>query len=428
MPDIDVDFCEDRRLEVLEYVTHKYGKSKVSQIATFGKMKAKAVVRDVGRALGMSFNDTSRIAKLIPADLKMTLKKALAEVSELAELYKTDPSIRKLFDISMRLEGLSRHASTHAAGVVVADLDMDDYLPLFKGKKDELVAQFDMKNVEKVGLVKFDFLGLRTMTLIHRALENIERQGKEVPDLDNLPLNDLSVYDLYTKGDTDGIFQVESSGMRKYLRMLKPNCFEDLIAMLALYRPGPLNSGMVDEFIKRKHGEIEVSYPLPELENCLKDTYGVIVYQEQVMQIAQITARYTLGGADLLRRAMGKKKPEEMAKQRGIFLEGALSRDVPEGKANEIFDLMEKFAEYGFNKAHSAAYALISYHTAFSSFTIKWNSWRRCSVRKLETRTKSLNISLHVVIWGLKLCRPTFSGVTGRFPHMVRRLSMDWAG
>ncbi|HJB67118.1 MAG TPA: DNA polymerase III subunit alpha [Candidatus Mailhella merdavium] len=371
MPDIDVDFCEDRRLEVLEYVTHKYGKSKVSQIATFGKMKAKAVVRDVGRALGMSFSDTTRIAKLIPTDLKITLKKALAEVPELADLYKNDPAIKKLFDISMRLEGLSRHASTHAAGVVVADLDMDDYLPLFKGKKDELVAQFDMKNVEKVGLVKFDFLGLRTMTLIHRALENIEKQGKEIPDLDNLPLNDLNVYDLYTKGDTDGIFQVESTGMRKYLRMLKPNCFEDLIAMLALYRPGPLNSGMVDEFIKRKHGEIEVTYPLPELENCLKDTYGVIVYQEQVMQIAQITAKYTLGGADLLRRAMGKKKPEEMAKQRGIFLEGALSRNVPENKANEIFDLMEKFAEYGFNKAHSAAYALISYHTAYLKLYFK---------------------------------------------------------
>lgn len=365
MPDIDVDFCEDRRLEVLDYVTQKYGKEKVSQIATFGKMKAKAVVRDVGRAMGLSFNETSRIAKLIPFDLKMTLRKALDTVPELAELYKNDPVIRKLMDISMRLEGLSRHASTHAAGVVVSDLPMDEYLPLFKGKKDELVTQFDMKVVEKVGLVKFDFLGLRTMTLIHNALKNIRHQGKEVPDLDTLPLTDPNVYDVFTRGDTDGVFQVESSGMRKYLRMLKPNCFEDLIAMLALYRPGPLNSGMVDEFIKRKHGEIEVSYPLPDLEECLRDTYGVIVYQEQVMQIAQIVARYTLGGADLLRRAMGKKKPEEMAKQRTIFLKGALERDVPEATANEIFDLMEKFAEYGFNKAHSAAYALITYHTAY---------------------------------------------------------------
>ncbi|MCH5276292.1 MAG: DNA polymerase III subunit alpha [Desulfovibrionaceae bacterium] len=365
MPDIDVDFCENRRLEVLEYVTQKYGKDKVSQIATFGTMKAKAVVRDVGRAMGLSFNETSRIAKLIPFDLKMTLRKALDTVPELAELYRNDAVIHKLIDISMRLEGLVRHASTHAAGVVVSDQPMDEYLPLFKGKKGELVSQFDMKIVEKVGLVKFDFLGLRTMTLIHNTLENIRSQGKEAPDLDTLPLTDPNVYDVFTRGDTDGVFQVESSGMRKYLRMLKPNCFEDLIAMLALYRPGPLNSGMVDEFIKRKHGEIKVSYPLPDLEKCLRDTYGVIVYQEQVMQIAQIAARYTLGGADLLRRAMGKKKPEEMAKQRSIFLKGALERDVPEATANEIFDLMEKFAEYGFNKAHSAAYALISYHTAY---------------------------------------------------------------
>jgi len=289
----------------------------------------------------------------------------LDTVPELAELYKNDATVHKLIDISMRLEGLNRHASTHAAGVVVSDLPMDHYLPLFKGKKDEIVTQFDMKIVEKIGLVKFDFLGLRTMTLIHNALKNIQQQGKDVPDLDNLPLNDQAVYDVFCRGDTDGVFQVESSGMRKYLRMLKPNCFEDLIAMLALYRPGPLNSGMVDEFIKRKHGEIQVTYPLQELEDCLRDTYGVIVYQEQVMQIAQIVASYSLGGADLLRRAMGKKKPEEMAQQRAIFLKGALGRGVEEDKANEIFDLMEKFAEYGFNKAHSAAYALISYHTAY---------------------------------------------------------------
>ena len=265
----------------------------------------------------------------------------------------------------MRLEGLSRHASTHAAGVVVSDEPMTTYLPLFKGKKGELVTQYDMKIVEKAGLVKFDFLGLRTITLIDRAIQNIQYQGKDAPDLDNLPFTDPAVYELYTRGDTDGIFQVESSGMRKYLRMLRPNCFEDLIAMLALYRPGPLNSGMVDEFCKRKHGELEVTFPLPELEQCLRDTYGVIVYQEQVMQIAQIVAQYTLGGADLLRRAMGKKKPEEMAQQRGIFLDGSGKRDVPEKIANDIFDLMEKFAEYGFNKAHSAAYAVISYHTAY---------------------------------------------------------------
>lgn len=370
MPDIDVDFCEDRRLEVFDYVSQKYGKDKVAQIATFGKMKAKAVIRDVGRAIGLSFQDTSRICKILGDDLNITLQKALSDNSEFKSEYEKNPSSKRLIDICLRLEGLSRHASKHAAGVVVSDKPMHEYLPLFirkgeKGEKDELVTQFDMKVVEKVGLVKFDFLGLRTITLISKAIKNIVRQGKTPPDLDTLPFDDPQIYDLYAKGDTDGVFQVESTGMRKYLRMLRPTCFEDLIAMLALYRPGPLNSGMVDEFCKRKHGEVEVTYPLPELEKCLKDTYGVIVYQEQVMQIAQIVAQYTLGGADLLRRAMGKKKPEEMAKQRGVFLDGAGKRGVPESKANEIFDLMEKFAEYGFNKAHSAAYAVISYHTAY---------------------------------------------------------------
>ena len=365
MPDIDVDFCEDRRLEVLDYVTLKYGKDRVAQIAAFGTLKAKGVIKDVGRALGIPFNETTRIAKLIPNDLKMTLQKALDTVPELAQEYKTKPETRKLFDISKRLEGLARHASTHAAGVVVSDRPMHEYVSLFTGKKGEQVASFDMKFIEKVGLVKFDFLGLRTMTVIDNAVRNIIAQGKPAPDMENLSTDDQNVYDMLSRGDTDGIFQLESSGMRKYLRMLKPSGFEDLVAMLALYRPGPLNSGMVDEFIKRKHGEIEVTYPLPELENCLKDTYGVIVYQEQVMQIAQITAKYTLGGADLLRRAMGKKKAEEMAKQRSIFLAGASERGVSEQKANEIFDLMEKFAEYGFNKAHSAAYAYITYETAF---------------------------------------------------------------
>ncbi len=365
MPDIDVDFCEDRRLEVIEYVTKRYGKDKVAQIATFGKMKAKAVVRDVGRALGLSFAETSRICKLLGNDLSLTLPKALKENIEFKAEYDVNSSTKKLIDICLRLEGLSRHASTHAAGVVVSDKPMTHYLPLFKGKKDELVTQFDMKIVEKAGLVKFDFLGLRTITLIQRAIENIQLQGKIPPDLDTLPFDDPAIYELYARGDTDGVFQVESSGMRKYLKMLRPTCFEDLIAMLALYRPGPLNSGMVDEFCKRKHGEVEVTFPLPELQNCLNDTYGIIVYQEQVMQIAQIVAEYSLGAADLLRRAMGKKNPEEMAKQRDIFLDGAKKRDVPEKKANEIFDLMEKFAEYGFNKAHSAAYAVISYHTAY---------------------------------------------------------------
>ena len=366
MPDIDVDFCEANRYKVIEYVTEKYGKDSVSQITTFGKMLAKGVVRDVGRALGMSFAETDRIAKLIPGDPKMTIKKALELSPDLHDLYATDTQVTQLLDTALRLEGLVRHASIHAAGVVVSDRPMVEYLPLYRGKREEdRVTQYDMKLVEKVGLVKFDFLGLRNMTVIENALKNIARQGKEPPDLDSLPLDDEATYRLFSNGDTDGVFQLESSGMRKYLRMLKPSVFEDVIAMLALYRPGPLKSGMVDEFIKRKHGQIKVRYPLPSLEACLKDTYGVIVYQEQVMQIAQIVAGYTLGGADLLRRAMGKKDATAMQEERSKFITGALEREVEQQIASDIFDLMEKFAEYGFNKSHSAAYALITYYTAY---------------------------------------------------------------
>ena len=365
LPDIDVDFCERRRGEVIKHMVETYGEGSVAQITTFGTMKAKGVVRDVGRALGMSFAETDRIAKLVPADLKMTIKKALEAEPELENLYHSDPKVTHLLDTARRLEGLARHASTHAAGLVVSDKPMEEYLPLYQGKRGELVTQFDGPMTEKAGLVKFDFLGLKTMTLIQDTLDNITLQGNEPPDLDNLPLTDAETYELYARGDTDGVFQVESSGMRQYLRMLKPSCFEDVIAMLALYRPGPLGSGMVDEFIKRKHGLVPVVYPHPSLSDCLRDTYGVIVYQEQVMQIAQIIASYTLGGADLLRRAMGKKKAEAMAKERVNFVTGAEKNGIDKDKANEIFDLMEKFAEYGFNKSHSAAYALISYYTAY---------------------------------------------------------------
>jgi DNA polymerase III subunit alpha len=365
MPDIDVDFCERRRYEVIRYVTERYGEDAVAQITTFGTMKAKGVVRDVGRALGMTFGETDRIAKLIPEELKMTIDKALEREPELKVLIRSDPRIAHLIDISRRLEGLARHASTHAAGVVVSDTAMTEYVPLYKGKNNETVTQWDMKRVEKAGLVKFDFLGLKTMTVIDDALKIIREMGAEPPDLDTLPLTDPDTYELFAKGDTDGIFQVESQGMRKYLRMLKPNCFEDLIAMLALYRPGPLGSGMVEQFIRRKHGEDPVEYPHPLLEETLRPTYGVIVYQEQVMKIAQVLASFSLGGGDLLRRAMGKKNAEEMGKQRGFFVEGCAGNGIDAKKANEIFDLMEKFAEYGFNKSHSAAYALISFHTAY---------------------------------------------------------------
>ena len=365
LPDIDVDFCERRRAEVIRYVSEKYGRDSVAQITTFGTMKAKAAVRDVGRALGLSFGETDRIAKLIPEDLKMTIDKALQLEPELTRLCKEDTRIARLIDVSRRLEGLSRHASTHAAGVVISDKPMTEYVPLYQGKNQEIVTQWDMKRVEHIGLVKFDFLGLKTMTVLQDALDIIREMGQVPPDLDNLPLTDAATYELFSRGDTDGIFQVESDGMRKYLRQLKPNCFEDVIAMLALYRPGPLGAGMVQEFIDRKHGAVEVKYPHPDLEPVLKPTYGVIVYQEQVMQIAQVLSGYSLGEGDLLRRAMGKKIAEEMAKQRSRFLEGTGKKGIPAQQANDIFDLMEKFADYGFNKSHSAAYALISYHTAY---------------------------------------------------------------
>jgi len=383
MPDIDVDFCERRRLEVVKYCAEKYGHDRVAQITTFGTMKTKAVIKDVGRALGMTFGETDRIAKLIPDDpaliakllgvekAKINVPNAVKAVVELDDMVATDPKIAKLIDISTRLEGLCRHASTHAAGVVISDKPMVEYLPLYKGKKGEIVTQFDMKKVEKVGLIKFDFLGLRTMTVIEDCLDIIREQGKKAPDLDTLHLDDPETFAIFAKGDTDGIFQVESSGMRKYLRMLRPDCFEDIVAMLALYRPGPLGMigshgvSMVDEFIMRKHGDIEVTYPHESLEETLKPTYGVMVYQEQVMATAMTVANYSLGEGDLLRRAMGKKIAEEMAKQRSRFLEGSRENEIPDKVANEIFDTMEKFAAYGFNKSHSAAYALISYHTAY---------------------------------------------------------------
>ncbi len=377
MPDIDVDFCERRRLEVVRYTAEKYGEDHVAQITTYGTMKAKAVIKDVGRALGLSFAETDRIAKLIPEDpnylaqllgvakAKITVANAAKGVPELRQMAEDDSKVAKLIDISKRLEGMARHASTHAAGVVISEKPMTEYLPLYTGKKGEVVTQYDMKKVEKVGLIKFDFLGLRTMTVIEDCLDIIREQGREAPDLDTLALDDPKTYEIYSTGDTDGVFQVESSGMRKYLRMLKPNCFEDVIAMLALYRPGPLGSGMVDEFIKRKHGEVKVSYPHPSLEETLSPTYGVIVYQEQVMACAMIIGGYSLGQGDLLRRAMGKKIPEEMAKHRVSFVAGAEEKGIPKKTADEIFDLMEQFAAYGFNKSHSAAYALVSYYTAY---------------------------------------------------------------
>ncbi len=366
LPDIDVDFCMNRREEVIEYVSKKYGgENYVAQIITFGQMKARAVVRDVGRALGMPFPEVDRIAKLVPEGPKVTLAKALEQEPKLRELMEQDQRVRRLIEVAQVLEGLPRHASTHAAGVVISDRPMVEYLPLTKGKHDETTTQFDMVCVEKVGLIKFDFLGLKTLTVIDTALKLIEEHYGEKVDITRIPLDDPKTYELLCRGDTTGVFQLESSGMKDLIRRLRPSSFTDMIALVALYRPGPLESGMVDQFVKAKHGEIEVEYPLPQLEPILKETYGVIVYQEQVMQIAQVLAGYSLGEGDLLRRAMGKKKKEVMDAQRERFMNGARERGIPEEKARKIFDLMAKFAGYGFNKSHSAAYGLISYQTAW---------------------------------------------------------------
>lgn len=365
MPDIDVDFCIYGREEVINYVREHYGEHNVAQIITFGTMQAKGVIRDVGRALNMPYGEVDRIAKLVPNQLGITLKQALGMEPQLRDLGKKDPKCKKLIDISLSLEGLTRHASTHAAGVVVTPNPLTEYLPLYSDPKTGAqVTQYSMKYVEEIGLVKFDFLGLKTLTVIDNCLRHIH---KNEPDF-NLSLvsdDDPETYELLTRGETTGVFQLESGGMKELLVKLKPSCFEDIIAVCALYRPGPLGSGMVDDFIMRKHGKRKIVYDFPDLEPILKDTYGIIVYQEQVMQIAQVLADYTLGGADLLRRAMGKKKPEEMAKQKQIFLDGAKNKNLNTKKATAVFDLMEKFAEYGFNKSHSAAYALIAFQTAY---------------------------------------------------------------
>ncbi|NLY40746.1 MAG: DNA polymerase III subunit alpha [Desulfovibrionales bacterium] len=369
MPDIDVDFCYNRRSDVIKYVTEKYGHDHVAQIVAFGTMKAKGVIRDVARALNISLKDADRIAKLIPDDLKMTLDKALDQEPELRSFIETEPQFRKLFDISRRLEGLTRHSSIHAAGIVISQKPMVEYLPLHRGKNGEVVTQFDMKKVEKVGLIKFDFLGLKTLTVLDDALKLIRKNGKNTPNLEALPLDDSATFELLCRAETDGVFQLESDGMRRVLKGLKPSCFEDIIALLALYRPGPLESGMVDDFVGRKHGLRKVEYEFPELapivHPILEDTYGVILYQEQVMKIASDLAKYSLGEGDNLRRAMGKKDPAEMAKQRVRFLAGTRENGISQDAAGYIFDLMEKFAGYGFNKSHSAAYALISYQTAY---------------------------------------------------------------
>ncbi len=362
MPDFDIDFCMDGRDRVIHYVAEKYGKQAVSQIITFGTMAAKAVIRDVGRVMGMPYGFVDAIAKLIPFEIGMTLDKALVDSESLKNRYDSESEVAELIDLAKKLEGVARNAGKHAGGVVIAPSELTDFAPLYCEEGSEsIVTQFDKDDVEAVGLVKFDFLGLRNLTIIHNAVKTIP----EINNINDIPLNCPKTFKLLQSCNTTAVFQLESSGMKELIKRLQPDCFEDIIALVALYRPGPLQSGMVDDYINRKHGRAKVEYSHPLLEPVLKPTYGVILYQEQVMQIAQNLAGYSLGAADLLRRAMGKKKPEEMAKQREIFLDGAQKNNIDSYIAGGIFDLMEKFAGYGFNKSHSAAYALVSYQTSW---------------------------------------------------------------
>ncbi len=370
MPDFDVDFCMNRRGEVIKYVQDKYGREQVGQIATFHQLKARGVIRDIARAMEIPFGEADKLAKMVPepvAGKSPPVREAIEQTPELKQLYAESPMHRELLDLAAALEGLNRNAGMHAAGIVIAERPLWEYVPCFRGQNDEIVTQFAMKEVEKAGLVKFDFLGLKTLTVIQTAVRLINEQkppGEEL-DIDVIDKTDADVYKMISRGDTTGVFQLESSGFREMLKKLKPDCLEDIIAAVALYRPGPLEGGMVDDFIDRKHGRKKVEYPHPSLSEVLGDTYGVIVYQEQVMQIAQVMGGYSLGGADLLRRAMGKKKPEEMAKQKGMFLDGANAKQIDPKIANDVFELMEFFAGYGFNRSHSAAYGWITYQTAY---------------------------------------------------------------
>jgi DNA polymerase-3 subunit alpha len=366
LPDIDIDFCMNRRSEVIDYVTQKYGRDQVAQIITFGTMAAKAAIKDSGRAMDIPYAEVDRIGKMIPTTLNITIDQALKDSPSLAAAYQNEPQTKELIDTAKRLEGLVRNAGVHAAGVVISPQPLTDLVPLHRTKNDEIVTAYDMKAVEKLGLLKMDFLGLTTLTIIDDALRLIEQTRGERLDLQKLALDDKQTYErVFHTGLTSGVFQFESHGMRDVLRRYKPTCVEDLTALNSLYRPGPIQGGMIEDFVERKWGRKKVEYDLPELEPLLKETFGVIVYQEQVMQIANRLAGYSLGEADLLRRAMGKKDPEAMAKQRERFVRGATERGFPPKKIEKLFDLMEQFAGYGFNKSHSAAYALLAYQTAF---------------------------------------------------------------
>jgi len=363
-PDIDIDFADDRRADVIEYVRAKYGRDAVAQIITFGTMGAKSVVRDVGRVMGLGYADCDRLAKMIPTDLKMDLAKALKQSPEFKQAYETEEVTRELVDTAFVLEDLARNAGVHAAGVVIGDQPLVNLLPLKTDEEGTIVTQYPMNPVGDLGLLKMDFLGLKTLTVIRNTCEMVKRTRGITIDIDNLPLDDAKTYDLLNKANTLGIFQLESGGMRDLCRKFQISSVEHITALVALYRPGPMD--LIPEFIKRRHGEVKIEYEHPLLEPIARETYGILIYQEQVMQAAQVLAGFTLGGADLLRRAMGKKKVEEMVKQRAIFVKGCKEKNhIPEAKANQIFDLLEKFAGYGFNKSHAAAYAIVAYQTAY---------------------------------------------------------------
>ncbi len=363
-PDVDIDFCMDRRDEVIRYVQEKYGRENVCQIITFGSMLAKGVLRDVGRVMDMPYGEVDRIAKLVPNELKITLEDAMKKEPRLRDTVSRDPKVSELMGTARKLEGNIRHAGTHAAGVVIAPSKLTDFVPLYKASGGEMMTQFDMKDIEELGLLKMDFLGLKTLTVLERAADLVRDGGAEF-DMETLALDDAATYRLLAEGKTTGIFQLESRGIREYLRKLVPTTFEDLIAMVALYRPGPLESGMVDAFIKRKHGREKIDYFFDELESILVGTYGVMVYQEQVMQISNVLAGFSLGRADVLRKAMGKKSQKLMAEQQADFVDGAVARGHDRKKVESLWDQIQKFAGYGFNKSHSAAYALIAYRTAY---------------------------------------------------------------
>jgi DNA polymerase-3 subunit alpha len=365
MPDIDIDFCMNRRGEVIQYVTEKYGREQVAQIITFNTLGARAAIKDVGRVLDMSFGDVERITKMVPTVLNISLENAIKSEPGFDEAAKRDPRVADILAVARRLEGLARNCSVHAAGVVISPEPLKNLVPLYKTNKDEIVTQYDMNGLEKLSLLKMDFLGLTTLTLIDDAIKLIEKRHGVKLVLEDLPLEDPKAYEIFSRAFTSGVFQFESPGMRDILRRYQPTRIEDLTALNALYRPGPIQGGMLDDFIERKHGRKAIVYDLPALKEILSETYGVILYQEQVMQIASSLAGYSLGEADILRRAMGKKKADEMASQRARFIKGALERGFPQRKIEKIFDLMEQFAGYGFNKSHSAAYAYLAFVTAY---------------------------------------------------------------